>query len=432
MTSHRINRHFPTTRLVRRARCRIAAKQDASWSTAYRSAIARGDSAANPVSRWFTAATRISSGGDSSRRFSRTSFASSRSICPATATAAGAIATPGATSPRKCGRCVRRRNSVARPFVVGHSFGGFVVLETGHYYGDRLGGIILADFTVSPPEDYTEWGGRAEREGKTRRATRVYADIETALGRFRLIPEQPCQHPYVVDYIARQSLRRRRRRLDLEVRSRAVRSPRDGRGPVPTSSSRLRCRSALILGEHSEDSGAQSADYMASHHRGRAADRHDSGNVPSHDVRRAIGDRDDDQGIRCSRGSARIVATKWSTRSPDTADAFARAGPQRMLRKRNRRSESCERPGSVVADRSRARLFSVATPKGPLEELEDLVHPEARAHERDLTSDRPGRSNDQHVLGNASTARATSRRTSSRARSRCDWKRVGSTISWSN
>jgi protein required for attachment to host cells len=59
----------------------------------------------------------------------------------------------------------------------------------------------------------------------------------------------------------------------------------------------------------------------------------------------------------------------------------------------------------VVADRSRARLFSVATPKGPLEELEDLVHPEARSHEGDLTSDRPGRSNDQHVLGAENSAR---------------------------
>ena len=48
-----------------------------------------------------------------------------------------------------------------------------------------------------------------------------------------------------------------------------------------------------------------------------------------------------------------------------------------------------------VADRSRARIFSIAKPKGPLTELEDLVHPEARAHERDLTSDRPGRSPDQ-------------------------------------
>ncbi len=72
-----------------------------------------------------------------------------------------------------------------RPFVVGHSFGGFVVLETGHLYGSRLGGIILADFTVNPPEDYTEWGRRAEREGKTPRATRVYPDIDAALGRFR-------------------------------------------------------------------------------------------------------------------------------------------------------------------------------------------------------------------------------------------------------
>jgi len=59
----------------------------------------------------------------------------------------------------------------------------------------------------------------------------------------------------------------------------------------------------------------------------------------------------------------------------------------------------------VVADRSRARIFSVATPRGPLNELEDLVHPEARAHERDLTSDRPGRSSDQHVLGTPHSAR---------------------------
>ena len=85
------------------------------------------------------------------------------------------------TSPMKCGRRVEAAELGARPFVVGHSFGGFVVLETGHFYGAQLGGIILADFTVSPPEDYTEWGRRAEREGKTRRATRVYPDIDAAL-----------------------------------------------------------------------------------------------------------------------------------------------------------------------------------------------------------------------------------------------------------
>ncbi len=59
----------------------------------------------------------------------------------------------------------------------------------------------------------------------------------------------------------------------------------------------------------------------------------------------------------------------------------------------------------VVADRSRARIFSIAKPNGPLMELEDLVHPEARAHERDLTTDRPGRSPDHNALGNAHSAR---------------------------
>ena len=50
------------------------------------------------------------------------------------------------------------------PFVIGHSFGGFTVLETGHHYGGQLGGLIFMDFTVAPPEQYLEWGMRSERE----------------------------------------------------------------------------------------------------------------------------------------------------------------------------------------------------------------------------------------------------------------------------
>ena len=44
-----------------------------------------------------------------------------------------------------------------RPFVVGHSVGGFAALETGHHYGDQLGGVLFMDFTVAPPEQYIEW-----------------------------------------------------------------------------------------------------------------------------------------------------------------------------------------------------------------------------------------------------------------------------------
>ena len=148
-----------------------------------------------------------------------------------------------------------------RPFVIGHSFGGFVALETGHRYGERLGGVMLADFTVSPPEDYTEWGQRAQREGKGRRATRVYAQLDEALGRFRLIPEQPCQHPYVVDYIARKSLRQVEGGWTWKFDP-ALFDHLEMGAAQRDKFAALACRSALIIGQHSEDSGAQSAAYM--------------------------------------------------------------------------------------------------------------------------------------------------------------------------
>ena len=59
----------------------------------------------------------------------------------------------------------------------------------------------------------------------------------------------------------------------------------------------------------------------------------------------------------------------------------------------------------VVADSSRARVFTVQTPRGPLQELESLVHPEGRLHEQDLTTDLPGRAFDssgdggRHAMG---------------------------------
>ena len=48
----------------------------------------------------------------------------------------------------------------------------------------------------------------------------------------------------------------------------------------------------------------------------------------------------------------------------------------------------------VVADASRARLFRVETPRGPLVELEDAVHSAARLQDQELLSDRAGRAFD--------------------------------------
>lgn len=48
----------------------------------------------------------------------------------------------------------------------------------------------------------------------------------------------------------------------------------------------------------------------------------------------------------------------------------------------------------VVADSSRARIFVRSGRDAELQEVEDMVRPEARSLGRDLTSDRPGRTFD--------------------------------------
>ena len=49
----------------------------------------------------------------------------------------------------------------------------------------------------------------------------------------------------------------------------------------------------------------------------------------------------------------------------------------------------------LVADNSRARLFSTDFNNGELEEEESFVHTESRLHDHDLTSDLPGRAFDR-------------------------------------
>lgn len=149
-----------------------------------------------------------------------------------------------------------------RPMVVGHSFGGFVALETAHQYGSKMSGVIFNDFTVSPPEQYTEWGLAAERERRTEpRRLRVYPELDAALPRFRLLPEQPNKHPEVHSWMARQSLKEveggwtwkfdpslfDHLEMGIDQRDKFI---------------GLKCRSGVILGEHSADDGARSGPYM--------------------------------------------------------------------------------------------------------------------------------------------------------------------------
>ena len=88
-------------------------------------------------------------------------------------------------------------------FVVGHSFGGLMAMRLGQQHGDRLGGIIIADSPVRPPELQNQDAHQRPRMGNKRH----YADFETALARFRLMPEQTCDNAFLVEHIARRSLK---------------------------------------------------------------------------------------------------------------------------------------------------------------------------------------------------------------------------------
>jgi protein required for attachment to host cells len=53
----------------------------------------------------------------------------------------------------------------------------------------------------------------------------------------------------------------------------------------------------------------------------------------------------------------------------------------------------------VVASSTRCRIFNQSKHNAPLEELEDLVHPEGRLQDRELASDKPGRAFDSTGSG---------------------------------
>ncbi|MEM7492444.1 MAG: alpha/beta hydrolase [Pseudomonadota bacterium] len=88
-----------------------------------------------------------------------------------------------------------------KPVMVAHSFGGFIAMHTGSKHSDKFSGIMIVDSPVRPPDD--DWDGPPQRA----RGNKVYTSLESALARFRLAPPQPCENHFIVDYIARHSLK---------------------------------------------------------------------------------------------------------------------------------------------------------------------------------------------------------------------------------
>jgi pimeloyl-ACP methyl ester carboxylesterase len=92
---------------------------------------------------------------------------------------------------------------VGAPVVVGHSMGGFVSMSCAVRHGDRLAGAVIIDSPVKRPDPESEEGAR----GKSFRNPKTYATQEEARAHYRLVPPQPCENIFIIDYIAQHSMK---------------------------------------------------------------------------------------------------------------------------------------------------------------------------------------------------------------------------------
>lgn len=98
---------------------------------------------------------------------------------------------------------VRAAGIVGPPVVVGHSMGGFVAIVTAALFPNALEGVVVVDSPVTEPDPEVQSFHVKDAFGRER----VYPTVEEAVARFRTVPAQDHYLPYVMDHLARVSLR---------------------------------------------------------------------------------------------------------------------------------------------------------------------------------------------------------------------------------
>jgi pimeloyl-ACP methyl ester carboxylesterase len=146
------------------------------------------------------------------------------------------------------------------PAVIGHSMGGFVAIGAAARHGDRLAGAIIVDSPVRKPDPESEEG----RGGRMFRQPKTYPDLDEAMEHFHLVPPQPLPAPYVIDHVARHSLRETDGGWSWKFDPGLfVRRERRQPGDYGRELAQVRCRVAVLHGERSSIVDERITDYMA-------------------------------------------------------------------------------------------------------------------------------------------------------------------------
>jgi pimeloyl-ACP methyl ester carboxylesterase len=145
---------------------------------------------------------------------------------------------------------------VGKPVVIGHSMGGFVTIATAALHAEDLTGVIVCDSPVTEPDPEVESFRLKEAFGNPR----TYQSVDDALARFRTVPPQEHYCDFVMDHVARRSLRSvdggYQWKFDRNVFAQFAGGMR---GIARPYLGQVRCRLALLRSEHglvTEDIGA--------------------------------------------------------------------------------------------------------------------------------------------------------------------------------
>jgi pimeloyl-ACP methyl ester carboxylesterase len=142
------------------------------------------------------------------------------------------------------------------PVIVGHSMGGFVTIATAARHPGRVEGVVVCDSPVTEPDPEIGAFNLQQAFGRPR----TYVTVEDALERFRTVPEQEHYLDYVMDHVARQSLRPVDGGLQWKFDRQVFAQFAGGMRSIALPHlSQVRCRLALLRSERglvTEDIGA--------------------------------------------------------------------------------------------------------------------------------------------------------------------------------
>ena len=154
-----------------------------------------------------------------------------------------------------------------KPALVCHSYGGSVGIEAADRYPDAFRQLIVCDMSLLAPGE----APRFEEQRKKRfeggsRPHRIYPDFAAAQARFRLAPDQPCENDYLMEYMARHSIKTAPGGLTWKFDP-AILSADDDRGPDWWASlaprlAALSMPRAVVYGELSEMMSPEARDYI--------------------------------------------------------------------------------------------------------------------------------------------------------------------------